>query len=105
MLLLAGIATQHRSLWVDSARHAGIEPMHGAIVREVPVPPLLSSCLDAFARFTITAGLLNPRVAQRDVHFWLRQLTGPFSARSHSNPWAGQRRLLCSWQSVRLKLC
>ena len=39
--------------------HAGIELMHGGIVWEVPVPPLLTSFLDVFARFATTEGLLN----------------------------------------------
>ena len=59
MLSLAGIATQRRSFGVESGMHAGIEPMHGGIVWEVPVPPLLTSFLDVFARFAITEGLLN----------------------------------------------
>ncbi len=59
MLSLAGIATQRRSFGVASGMHAGIEPMHGGTVWEVPVPLLLLSSPGAFARFATTAGLLK----------------------------------------------
>lgn len=60
MLSVAEIATQRRSFGVESGMHAEIEPMHGGIVWEVPVPLLLMSSLGSFARFATTEGLLKP---------------------------------------------
>lgn len=60
MLSLAEIATQRRSSGVESGMHAGLAPMHGGIVWEDPVPLLLMSSPDAFARFATAARPLKP---------------------------------------------
>ena len=41
--------------------------MHGAIVWEVLVPPLLPSFLDVFGQFAITEGQLKPDTLSRNI--------------------------------------
>ncbi len=58
MLSQGGIVIPRLLSGEENAMHAGIEPMHGAIVWDLG-PPLFLSFLAVFARFAPTEGLLN----------------------------------------------